>query len=446
FVLPTLIELDSFDEMQREIFGPVLHVVRYQRADLGKLLQQINDSGYGLTLGVHTRIDETIAQVVNTAKVGNLYVNRNMVGAVVGVQPFGGEGLSGTGPKAGGPLYMYRLLATRPQDAVAKQLQQENGEIQRPAEQAKVIQALQDWAAKHEPSLSALSAQYVELAQSGTVQMLNGPTGERNSYSLLPREHVLCLADERSDLLVQLAAALAVGCQVLWQEGELTRELFAALPKTVQQRITVLSQWRESDSTFDAILHHGDSDQLREVCQLAAQRPGAQRRDGYPAGTPADRTRPEHQHRSSGRQRQFDDYRLTGSTSIPPRSVRRPGWLATPAPPPGTLPRCLMLHCSARRTSGNGGLPTRYDAFLPLWHFDALRPPTRRARQRSYPLRCASPACRLFRSNPALLCAPAFTRLCVAGRCSSLSIALFGFACQLIAQCALDRNLQRVCR
>ena len=275
FVTPTLIELDSFDEMTREIFGPVLHVVRYARADLGKLLQQINDSGYGLTLGVHTRIDETIAQVVNSAKVGNLYVNRNMVGAVVGVQPFGGEGLSGTGPKAGGPLYMYRLLATRPQDAVAKQLQQESGEITRPAEQAKVIQALQEWAAKHEPSLSALSAQYVELAQSGTVQMLTGPTGERNSYSLLPREHVLCLADERSDVLAQLAAALAVGCQVLWQESTLTQELFATLPKAVQQRITLLNQWSSSETVFDAILHHGDSDQLREVCQLAAQRPGA---------------------------------------------------------------------------------------------------------------------------------------------------------------------------
>ncbi|MBU0808548.1 MAG: L-glutamate gamma-semialdehyde dehydrogenase, partial [Gammaproteobacteria bacterium] len=275
FVTPTLIELDSFDEMTREIFGPVLHVVRYARADLGKLLQQINDSGYGLTLGVHTRIDETIAQVVNSAKVGNLYVNRNMVGAVVGVQPFGGEGLSGTGPKAGGPLYMYRLLATRPQDAVAKQLQQESGEITRPAEQTKVIQALQEWAAKHEPSLSALSAQYVELAQSGTVQMLTGPTGERNSYSLLPREHVLCLADERSDLLAQLAAALSVGCQVLWQESTLTQELFTTLPKAVQQRITVLNQWSSSETVFDAILHHGDSDQLREVCQLAAQRPGA---------------------------------------------------------------------------------------------------------------------------------------------------------------------------
>lgn len=103
---------------EKEVFGPVLHVVRYNRNNLNELVEQINASGYGLTLGVHTRIDETIAQVTGSAKVGNLYVNRNMVGAVVGVQPFGGEGLSGTGPKAGGPLYLYRLLANRPENAL----------------------------------------------------------------------------------------------------------------------------------------------------------------------------------------------------------------------------------------------------------------------------------------------------------------------------------------
>jgi RHH-type proline utilization regulon transcriptional repressor/proline dehydrogenase/delta 1-pyrroline-5-carboxylate dehydrogenase len=100
----------------------VLHVVRYRRNDLDKLVSQINAAGYGLTLGVHTRIDETIAQVTGSAHVGNLYVNRNMVGAVVGVQPFGGEGLSGTGPKAGGPLYLYRLLASRPETAIKQTL------------------------------------------------------------------------------------------------------------------------------------------------------------------------------------------------------------------------------------------------------------------------------------------------------------------------------------
>ena len=109
FVPPTLIEIGSIAELEREVFGPVLHLVRYARKDLPRLLQQINATGYGLTLGVHTRIDETIAQVVDQARAGNVYVNRNMVGAVVGVQPFGGEGLSGTGPKAGGPLLLWRL-------------------------------------------------------------------------------------------------------------------------------------------------------------------------------------------------------------------------------------------------------------------------------------------------------------------------------------------------
>ena len=122
FVLPTLIELESLAELDREIFGPVLHLVRYRRRDLGRMLDEIDDTGYGLTLGVHSRIDETIARVVADAHVGNVYVNRNIVGAVVGVQPFGGEGLSGTGPKAGGPLYMTRLLSARPADVMARAL------------------------------------------------------------------------------------------------------------------------------------------------------------------------------------------------------------------------------------------------------------------------------------------------------------------------------------
>ncbi|MBV7438206.1 trifunctional transcriptional regulator/proline dehydrogenase/L-glutamate gamma-semialdehyde dehydrogenase [Aeromonas sp. sif2416] len=275
FVLPTLIELDSLDELGREVFGPVLHLVRYPRAKLGELLAQINDSGYGLTLGVHTRIDETIAQVVNTAKVGNLYVNRNIVGAVVGVQPFGGEGLSGTGPKAGGPLYMYRLLATRPQDAVASQLRQEPGATQRTEATKPALQALRNWALKQEKALVALCDQYAELAQSGLTQVLVGPTGERNTYSLLPRERVLCLAEDKGDLLAQLAACLAVGTQVLWQDNAQNRTLQAGLPAEARGRIQLVADWANGDIGFDALLHHGDSDQLREVAKLAAARPGA---------------------------------------------------------------------------------------------------------------------------------------------------------------------------
>ncbi|WP_404837050.1 trifunctional transcriptional regulator/proline dehydrogenase/L-glutamate gamma-semialdehyde dehydrogenase [Aeromonas media] len=279
FVLPTLIELDSLDELGPEVFGPVLHLVRYPRAKLGELLAQINDSGYGLTLGVHTRIDETIAQVVNTAKVGNLYVNRNIVGAVVGVQPFGGEGLSGTGPKAGGPLYMYRLLGARPQEAVTSQLRQEQGATPQ-AEAAKpALLALRGWAGKQAPALVALCDRYGELALSGLTQLLVGPTGERNSYSLLPRERVLCLAaddkEAKTDLLAQLAACLAVGTEVLWQDNAQNRTLLTSLPNEVQARIQLVADWASSEVGFDALLHHGDSDQLREVAKLAAARAGA---------------------------------------------------------------------------------------------------------------------------------------------------------------------------
>ena len=95
------------------MFGPVLHVIRYAAKDLDATIDAINATGYGLTLGIHSRIDETIERIQKRARVGNCYVNRNMIGAVVGVQPFGGEGLSGTGPKAGGPHYLHRFVTER---------------------------------------------------------------------------------------------------------------------------------------------------------------------------------------------------------------------------------------------------------------------------------------------------------------------------------------------
>ena len=96
------------------MFGPVLHVLRFRRDRLDALVEEINATGYGLTFGVHSRIDETIARAAGRAAAGNIYVNRNLIGAVVGSQPFGGHGLSGTGPKAGGPLYLRRLLSACP--------------------------------------------------------------------------------------------------------------------------------------------------------------------------------------------------------------------------------------------------------------------------------------------------------------------------------------------
>ncbi|MDU3300680.1 MAG: bifunctional proline dehydrogenase/L-glutamate gamma-semialdehyde dehydrogenase PutA, partial [Enterobacter ludwigii] len=278
FVPPTLIELASFDELKKEVFGPVLHVVRYNRNNLNELIEQINASGYGLTLGVHTRIDETIAQVTGSAKVGNLYVNRNMVGAVVGVQPFGGEGLSGTGPKAGGPLYLYRLLANRPDNALGVTLARQDAErpvdAQLKAVLTQPLEALITWAEKR-PELRAVAQQYGELAQAGTQRLLPGPTGERNTWTLMPRERVLCVADNEQDALVQLAAAAATGCEVLWPEDALHRDLAKQLPKAVSARIHFAKPDALLTQPFDAVIYHGDSDQLRELCEQVAARSGA---------------------------------------------------------------------------------------------------------------------------------------------------------------------------
>jgi RHH-type proline utilization regulon transcriptional repressor/proline dehydrogenase/delta 1-pyrroline-5-carboxylate dehydrogenase len=106
-------EIGSIDVLKREVFGPVLHVVRYAADRLEKVCDAINATGYGLTLGVHSRIEETANFVRTRVHAGNTYVNRNQIGAVVGVQPFGGEGLSGTGPKAGGPHYLLRFALER---------------------------------------------------------------------------------------------------------------------------------------------------------------------------------------------------------------------------------------------------------------------------------------------------------------------------------------------
>ncbi len=113
FMPPTAIALKDMSALKKEVFGPILHVISYKRKTLDNVIEQINDTGYGLTLGIHSRINQTVEYIRNRVHVGNCYVNRNMIGAVVGLQPFGGEGLSGTGPKAGGPYYLQRLCHER---------------------------------------------------------------------------------------------------------------------------------------------------------------------------------------------------------------------------------------------------------------------------------------------------------------------------------------------
>lgn len=276
FVLPTVIEIDGIAELEREVFGPVLHFVRYRREELDGLVGQVNATGYGLTMGLHTRIDETIARVVDAAHAGNVYVNRNMVGAVVGVQPFGGEGLSGTGPKAGGPLYLYRLLQRRPDDVLARALASDAGAaaIDAPPSDG-ALQALAQWAAGPgvaHAGLAAACARFARLARPGASVELPGPTGERNIYSLVPRSQVLCLAADDADRLVQLAAVLAAGSRAVWPVD--ARDVAQRLPASVQARIAFARDWSAPEAAYDAVLLHGSAQDLADVQQRLAQREG----------------------------------------------------------------------------------------------------------------------------------------------------------------------------
>ncbi|WP_232368840.1 trifunctional transcriptional regulator/proline dehydrogenase/L-glutamate gamma-semialdehyde dehydrogenase [Providencia rettgeri] len=284
YVKPTLIELDSIGELKKEIFGPVLHVVRFKRDELEQLVDQINAAGYGLTLGVHTRIDETINQVVAKAKVGNLYVNRNMVGAVVGVQPFGGEGLSGTGPKAGGPLYLYRLLSERPENAVCQTLEQQDSHLPMDAsaraELLAPFEAFSAWVQKQKTDVEqsvieqSTVEQFARLTQAGTTRLLPGPTGEKNTYTLRPRGTILCLSDNERDCLTQLSAVLASGCQTLWENSELHQKLFKSLPEKVRKTISFTKDWQNTVEPIEGVIYHGDCDQLKHVCEAVAKRKG----------------------------------------------------------------------------------------------------------------------------------------------------------------------------
>ena len=227
FVAPTVMEIGSLAELTKEVFGPVLHVIRYRRADLPQLVESINASGFGLTLGVHSRIDETIDYIASRAHVGNIYINRNIVGAVVGVQPFGGEGKSGTGPKAGGPLYLKRLQAENADKASGVPAAQHNS----PA-----LTALAGWAASHQqPKLAALISNYQRSSPFGASIALPGPTGERNTLSFAERGDVLCAANDSGVLLNQLAAIFATGNRALVLGKNLPAGLPAAALASIEQ-------------------------------------------------------------------------------------------------------------------------------------------------------------------------------------------------------------------
>jgi RHH-type proline utilization regulon transcriptional repressor/proline dehydrogenase/delta 1-pyrroline-5-carboxylate dehydrogenase len=257
FVAPTIIEIDDIAEIEREVFGPVLHVLRYKRSGLDALIEAINATGYGLTFGVQTRLDGMIEHVTSRIGAGNLYVNRNMIGAVVGVQPFGGHGLSGTGPKAGGPLYLGRLvtgLAITLPDA-------------RP-----IDGALADYArwldAMGEAGAAETARHYGAQSAAGAVLSLTGPVGEENRYALHARGAILLKPVSRAGLLDQVAAVLATGNSAVIEAPAGLADALSGVPASVAARIA------GRRGVLGGALVEGDADEVSGALRALADEPG----------------------------------------------------------------------------------------------------------------------------------------------------------------------------
>ncbi len=255
FVPPTLIELGHLSELKREVFGPVLHVVRFPRGGLDALVDAVNATGYGLTFGIHTRIDETVARVVSRVGAGNVYVNRNLIGAVVGVQPFGGHGLSGTGPKAGGPLYLRRLLSARPRHSSLP-----------PGSPPLATAAWQDWLTQQGHDLADYAA-CLAASPVGLDLELTGPVGEQNVYQTTPRGTVLCVAPDLDGALRQVNAALATGNRAV-----VAGVAIPNLPPSLANWITTVPAG--TAAPCDAVLFSGPPPALLALLQMLAEQEG----------------------------------------------------------------------------------------------------------------------------------------------------------------------------
>lgn len=225
-VPPTAIHIASIDELEDEQFGPIVHIYKFNAEGFDKLIFDINALGYGLTMGIHTRIDERARVLSETARVGNIYVNRNQIGAVVGTQPFGGEGLSGTGPKAGGPNYMKRLsksasIAAIPQSSEQKHLSSSENSTGSTPRHLDILANAKADASKLEEAFRAntigdmfqRNPKFKDIACAfGKPINLPGPTGETNQLRHFPRGVVLCEANDQAGILLrQIMTCLATG-------------------------------------------------------------------------------------------------------------------------------------------------------------------------------------------------------------------------------------------
>ncbi|APH53332.1 Delta-1-pyrroline-5-carboxylate dehydrogenase [Granulibacter bethesdensis] len=249
FVSPTIIELGSHPIPDKEVFGPVLHVLKFHRDHLSDVIARINATGYALTFGIHSRIQETVDQACMKSAAGNIYVNRSMIGAVVGVQPFGGHGLSGTGPKAGGPLYLSRLVAHAPPlPPPVKQFLIAKEENAVPV----LMKIWQAWIKRQgiEPSPFPILRYDRDM-------VLPGPVGEQNIYRLSPRSSLLCIASDLEGISYQIQLALAAGVKrIAVSIPADSTSVFNTLPDALRSTVVVASP--DQEDRADTVLFEGD--------------------------------------------------------------------------------------------------------------------------------------------------------------------------------------------
>lgn len=287
FVSPAVIEVGGIADLKEEIFGPILHVATYRAAEIDAVVDAINNTGYGLTFGLHTRVDDRVQQVVDRIRVGNAYVNRNQIGAIVGSQPFGGEGLSGTGPKAGGPQYVNRFRYAGPCEAgtephgapiAIESLHEAIGRLSNT-----------DWATRNDrvERLSVLAAgrcgawERVRSAIEQSVvpaQSLPGPTGESNRLTVHPRGLALCLGPTPDMAATQALQALAAGCSVLVAVPGSQESVAPLLQHDVPLAVlegTIDPPLLSSLAQVSVVAATGDPDWLRALRRALAARDGA---------------------------------------------------------------------------------------------------------------------------------------------------------------------------
>ena len=287
YVSPAVVEVGGIEDLEREIFGPILHVATFKARDIDKVVDSINNRGYGLTFGLHTRIDDRVQQIVERIHVGNVYVNRNQIGAIVGSQPFGGEGLSGTGPKAGGPQYVARFRRT----ASAESHDAPKGE----ALSLKKLQSAIDGLDARNWSMRTNRVEVLRKALSGksgvirkalaetaaldmTPQTLPGPTGESNRLAMYPKGPVLCLGPTLDIAVAQAVQALGVGCPAVivaaGAEQAIQPLKAAGVPVTALEGCIEAKALSELKG-IAAVAATGASEWTRELRLALAERDGA---------------------------------------------------------------------------------------------------------------------------------------------------------------------------